>query len=138
MRQKILALNGYILLLVGLVQVVFGLLAYFSGVGPLQKLFESIPLAILPFTEAFALAALFGIVFIRESKASGYSTFWNKLAFTIHLILGSSNLVFWPFFTSTQDLKIQGIAATILHFSMVFAELYAVHLYTSETNKDAS
>lgn len=138
MRQKILAVNGYILLLVGLAQVALGLLAYFFGAGPLQKLFESIPMAILPFTEAFALAALFGIVFIKESKKFGYSTFWNKLACTIHLILGSCNLMFWPFFTSAQNLIIPGIAATILHFSLVIAELYAVHLGASETNKDAS
>ncbi|MBO6727336.1 MAG: hypothetical protein JJ911_16885 [Rhizobiaceae bacterium] len=138
MRQNILAVNGYILLLIGLAQVALGLLAYFSGAGPLQKLFEYMPMAILPFTEAFALAALFGIIFIRESKKFGYSTFWNKLACTIHLILGSCNLMFWPFFTSAQNLTIPGIAATVLHFSLVIAELYAVHLYASETNKDAS
>ena len=130
MRQKILSINGYILVVVGFVFVALGLIAYFAGVGPFKvMLHDSMPLAILPFTEAFALAALFGIVFVRTSKQPQYSPFWNQLACIIHFILGSCNVVFWPFFASGQHLKIPGVIATILHFTLASAELYAWRLY---------
>lgn len=120
-KQKILTINGWFLVIVGFLQASMTIVGRFMGNGILKQL-NNEPLGAIGMFEAFMLAGLFGIVFIRTAKTSDKLSFWNLLACFIHLTLGTANLVFWTDIFIAIGAQIPGTIATILHFAFALTE----------------
>jgi hypothetical protein len=119
-RQLILRLDGGFLVIVGLAQMLFEVLSHYVGIGPLADRFLDSPYTI-GFFEAHGLALFIGLLLIKFSSKP--ERFWNWLAVTIHIFLGSTNLLFWESFVQL-DFVLPGIIATILHILFMFFQLY--------------
>jgi hypothetical protein len=122
-RRRLLIANGVFLVVVGGVQVVFELLAYYKGVGPYGYVFEESPYAI-GWVEAHGLAFIVGVLFLSVA-ARDLRRFWHVLAAAVHTLLGTANLVFWQSFI-VFGMVPMGIAATVVHFVLVAAHVGAL------------
>ena len=121
-RRRLLIANGVFLVVVGGVQVVFELLAYYKGIGPYGYLFEESPYAI-GWVEAHGLAFIVGVLLLTVA-ARDLRRFWHVLAAAVHTLLGTANLVFWDSFV-VFGMVPMGIAATVVHFVLVAAHVGA-------------
>ena len=121
-RRRLLQANGVFLVVVGGVQVVFEVLAYYSGVGPYGYIFEESPYAI-GWVEAHGLAFIFGVLLLTVAARDG-RRFWHGLAAAVHALLGTANLVFWGSFVVFGMVPI-GVAATVVHIVLVAAHITA-------------
>jgi hypothetical protein len=121
-RKRVLLINGVFLIIVGAVQVLFVLLAHFADVGPLVRLHDAMPLGTLPLVEAFGLAALLGIIFVRVSRTE-HAAFWNVVAGLAHAMMATCNIMFWPLFEQSE-MTTPGLIATIAHLAFVVLEGY--------------
>ena len=72
MRRRLLLANGVFLVVVGGVQVVFELAAYYAGAGPYAHVFERSPYAI-------GLAFIIGVLLITVAARDG-RRFWHVFA----------------------------------------------------------
>lgn len=108
--------------MVGGVQVVFELLAYYAGVGPYGYVFEESPYTI-GWVEAHGLAFIIGVLLLTVAARDG-RRFWHGLAAAVHTLLGTANLVFWDSFV-VFGMVPMGIAATVVHFVFVAAHIGA-------------
>jgi hypothetical protein len=115
-RRRLLLANGVFLVVVGGVQVVFELAAYFAGAGPYASLFESSPYTI-GWVEAHGLAFLIGALLIAVAVRDG-RRFWHLFAAAVHTLLGAANLAFWGSFV-VFGMVPMGVAATVVHFVLV-------------------
>ena len=121
-RRRLLLANGVFLVVVGGVQVVFELLAYYAGVGPYGYIFEESPYA-LGWVEAHGLAFVIGVLLVTVA-ARDLRPFWHVLAATVHALLGTANLVFWDSFV-VFGMVPMGMASTVAHFVLVAAHIGA-------------
>ena len=80
-RRRLLLANGAFLVVVGGVQVVLELLAYYAGSGPYGKIFESSPYAI-GWVEAHGLAIIIGVLLFTVAARDG-RRFWHGAAHTV-------------------------------------------------------
>src|SRR5262245_57943853 len=119
-RRWLLFANGLFLVVVGGVQVVFELFAYYKGVGPYGSIFEKSPYAI-GWVEAHGLAFIIGVL-LSAVAARDLRRFWHVLAAVVHTLLGTANLVFWNSFIIFGMVPM-GIAATVVHFIFVVAHV---------------
>lgn len=117
-RRRLLLANGIFLVVVGGVQVVFELAAYFAGAGPYGDVFEQSPYAI-GWVEAHGLAFGIGVLLLTVAARDG-RRFWHAFAAGVHTLLGTANLVFWDSFVVFGMVPI-GIAATAVHYGLVAA-----------------
>lgn len=122
-RRWLLLADGVFLVVVGGVQVVFELLAYYKGVGPYGYIFEESPYAI-GWVEAHGLAFIIGGLLLTVA-ARDLRRFWHVLAAAVHTLLGTANLVFWNSFI-VFGMVPMGIAATVVHFVLVAAHVAAL------------
>lgn len=114
--------NGVFLVVVGGIQVVFELLAYYAGIGPYGYIFEESPYAI-GWVEAHGLAFIIGVLLLTVA-ARDLRRFWHVMAAAVHTLLGAANLVFWDSF-AVFGMVPMGIAATVVHFVLVAAHIGA-------------
>ncbi len=77
-RRRLLLANGIFLVVVGGVQVVFELAAYFAGAGPYGDVFEQSPYAI-GWVEAHGLAFVIGVLLLTVAARDG-RRFWHAFA----------------------------------------------------------
>jgi hypothetical protein len=119
-RRWLLLADGVFLVVVGGVQVVFELLAYYKGVGPYGYIFEESPYAI-GWVEAHGLAFIIGVLLLTVAVRD-LRRFWHVLAAAVHTLLGTANLVFWNSFI-VFGMVPMGIAATVVHFVLVAAHV---------------
>jgi hypothetical protein len=119
-RRWLLLADGVFLVVVGGVQVVFELLAYYKGVGPYGYIFEESPYAI-GWVEAHGLAFIIGVLLLTVAVRD-LRLFWHVLAAAVHTLLGTANLVFWNSFI-VFGMVPMGIAATVVHFVLVAAHV---------------
>jgi len=112
-RKALLYANGIFLTLMGGPFVVFDLLSYFWGSGPLGQQFYAVGYAV-GFVEAHGLAFILGLLLLRAARWEPVA-FWHLLGAGIHLLLGSCNLLFWPFIVAMDVVMIE-IVITSLHF----------------------
>ena len=100
----------------------FGLLAditgHFFGVGPMAEMFGS-PYTIGGF-EAHGLAIILGVLLLRAAKV-GDRRSWHALGLSVHVLLGSANLLFWSSFLQLDVLMI-GVVTTALHSVFICAQ----------------
>jgi uncharacterized membrane protein len=130
-RRRLLLADGVFLVVVGGVQVVFELLAYYSGAGPYGYIFEESPYAI-GWVEAHGLAFIIGVLLLVVA-ARDLRRFWHVLAAAVHTLLGTANLVFWDSFI-VFGMVPMGIAATVAHFVFVLAHIGAFGVSRERTS----
>ncbi len=121
-RRRLLQANGVFLVVVGGVQVVFEVLAYYSGVGPYGYIFEESPYAI-GWVEAHGLAFVFGVTAAHRRRPRRPPVL-ARLGAAVHALLGTANLVFWGSFVVFGMVPI-GVAATVVHIVLVAAHITA-------------
>lgn len=95
----------------------------FFGVGPVATLLAGAPGAGIGMIEAHGLALIIGILVWR----SPYARHWHVVLAAIHALLGTANLLFWPFFAATGTLTM-GYATTSAHWGLVVAHIVALAL----------
>ena len=123
MRRKVLRANGYFLIGIGAVMVGLGLASRHASAGPLGATFsEQMPAAVLSWVEAFGLAAILGVIFVRTSRTS-YPPFWNLVAASVHGLMATANLAYWDTFV-TLDMTGPGTGATVAHLLFVALETW--------------
>ena len=132
-RRVLLLVNGLFLALIGGVQVVLELVAYYRGAGPYGDLFHDSPYTI-GWVEAHGLAFLIGVLLLvvatRERRR-----FWHGFLVAVHVLLGGANLLFWNSFVAFGVVPM-GIAATIAHGLFVVA--HTASLVASRTRTQAA
>jgi hypothetical protein len=131
-RRRLLLANGVFLIVVGGVQVVFELAAYYASAGPYGYLFEESPY-VIGWVEAHGLAFVIGLLLLLVAARDG-RRFWHVLGAAVHTLLGTANLVFWDSFVVFGVVPM-GIAATVAHFVLVAAHIGA--LVVSRDRKSA-
>ena len=119
-RRLILRANAVFLILAGGGSLLMDLRAYFLGTGPSTRFIATAPYTAIGFVEAHGLALIFGILFARAAAIRP----WHLTAAAVHLLLGTSNLVFWQIFV-VGDLLAMGYVTTGLHGLFVVLELAA-------------
>ncbi len=77
-RRRLFFANGVFLVVVGGVQVVFELLAYYAGAGPHGYIFDESPYAV-GWVEAHGLAFIIGVLLLAVAVAD-LRRFWHALA----------------------------------------------------------
>jgi phosphoglycerol transferase MdoB-like AlkP superfamily enzyme len=130
-RRRLLLANGVFLVVVGGVQFVFELLAYYAGIGPYGYVFEESPYTI-GWVEAHGLAFIIGVLLLTVAARDG-RRFWHVLAASVHTLLGTANLVFWESF-EVFGMVPMGILATVVHFVFVVAHIGAYVLSRERTS----
>lgn len=106
-----LRLDGLFLTLTGVAASVADIAGHFFGTGPMAKMLNS-PYTIGGF-EAHALAAIIGVLLLRGSRLDDRRP-WHVLGISVHLLLGTANLIFWSSFVF-MDVLVIGYVATALH-----------------------
>jgi hypothetical protein len=70
--------------------------------------------------EAHGLAIILGVLLLRAAKV-GDRRSWRALGLSVHLLLGTANLVFWSSFLQL-DVFMIGVVTTALHNIFVGAQ----------------
>ena len=113
LRKALLYVNGTFLVLIGGPFAVFDLLSYFWGIGPLGTMFYNVPYTVGLF-EAHGLAFILGLLLLRAARWEPIAR-WHLLGAGIHLLLGTSNLLFWSFIIAMGVVTAE-IVITSIHF----------------------
>ena len=92
----------------------------FLGVGPQRSVLGPAPYAAIGFVEAHGLAFIIGVLLWRAEPLRS----WHLTAAAVHVLLGTSNLVFWQLFIAT-DMLAMGWLTTALHWLFVALQLAA-------------
>ncbi|RUU02117.1 hypothetical protein EOD23_20350 [Mesorhizobium sp. USDA-HM6] len=93
----------------------------FFGRGAEAVLLGDAPGAGIGFIEAHGLALIIGVTLWRVA----YSCNWHAVLAAVHMLLGTANLLFWPFFIAA-DVPVVGYVTTAAHWLFVVAHLAAL------------
>ena len=110
-RRSFLAIAGSVALIADTV-------GHFFGVGPMAETFGS-PHTIGGF-EAHGLAIIIAVLLLRAGKLADRRLL-HALGLSVHLLLGTANLMFWSSFLQLDVLMV-GIVTTALHIIFVGAQ----------------
>ena len=100
--------------------------------GPVGLAVEKVPHAAIGFVEAHGLAFIIGVLLWRAEPAR----LWHGTAAAVHVLLGTSNLVFWPLFGFAGMLAV-GYVTTVLHGVFATLQLTAALGTRSQAPKPA-
>ena len=114
----VLLTDGIFLTLAGGAAMISETVGHFFGKGPLAATLGS-PYTIGGF-EAHGLAILIAVLLLRASSRPDRGL-WHGVGLATHLLLGSSNLLYWSSFVK-QDLLAVGVVTTTLHIIFVIAQ----------------
>jgi hypothetical protein len=120
MRRLILRANAIFLLAAAAGGLCSDLIGAFLLRGPVARVLESAPHTAIGFVEAHGLALIIGVLLWRAEPAR----IWHLTATAVHLLLGVSNLVFWPIFVAADMLTV-GYVTTGLHGVFALLQLCA-------------
>jgi hypothetical protein len=120
LRKAVLYINGAFLAIMGGLFGVFDLLSYLYGGGPLGELYYNVPMTVGLF-EAHGLAFILGLLLLRAARSQP-SGAWHLVGAGIHILLGSSNLIFWSLFL-IWDVVTAEIVVTSIHWLLAAAQL---------------
>lgn len=90
------------------------ILGAFFARGHVAPVLAGAPLAAIGFVEAHGLAFIMGALLWRADAARS----WHLTAAAVHMLLGTSNLVFWQLFIAADMLAV-GYITTFLHWLFV-------------------
>lgn len=114
-------LNGLFLTGMGGAFACFDLWGYYLGGGPVGHIMHNL-LYTIAFFEAHALACILGLLLLRARRVDP-APVWHLVGATIHLLLGSANLLFWPLAVQWQA-ETPEIVVTAIHGLFLLAQLY--------------
>ena len=117
LSRKVLQLDGVFLLLAGGSAMIIETIGHFLGAGPFAQTKGS-PYTIGGF-EAHGLAIIFAILLIRAASLPDRAL-WHRVGLVVHLLLGCSNLLYWPSFAQMNAVP-TGVITTVLHIVFVGA-----------------
>jgi hypothetical protein len=117
-RKLLLRANAVFLLVASAGGMISDLTGAFLLRGPVGLVLEKAPHAAIGFVEAHGLAFIIGVLLWRAEPAR----LWHGTAVAVHVLLGASNLLFWPLFGFAGMLPV-GYVTTALH--VLFAVLQA-------------
>lgn len=118
-RQQLLRANALFLGIAATGGLVSDIKGSFFGQGHVATILASAPHAAIGFVEAHGLALIFAFLLWTAPVARK----WHASAAAVHLLLGTSNFVFWQIFISADMLAV-GYVSTALH--ALFATLQLV------------
>jgi len=121
-RRFILRANATFLLIASCGGMWADLAGAFLGIGPQKAILGSAPHAAIGSVEAHGLAFIIGVLLWRAEPARP----WHLTAAVVHVLLGTSNLVFWRIFIAT-DMLAAGYGTTSLHWLFVALQLAAAY-----------
>jgi hypothetical protein len=113
-----LRLDGGFLAIAGSLGLLADTTGHFFGVGPMAEMFGS-PYTIGGF-EAHDLAIILGVLLFRAAKLADRRS-WHALGLSVHLLLGTVNLLFWSSFLRLDALMI-GVISTAWHIICMGAQ----------------
>lgn len=113
-----LRLDGAFLAIAGSAALLSDTLGHFFGIGPMAVTFGS-PYTIGSF-EAHGMAAIIAVLLLRAAKLPDRQL-WHALGLSVHLLLGTANLIFWSSFVQLDVLTV-GVVTTALHIIFVCAQ----------------
>jgi hypothetical protein len=119
-RHWILRANAVYLLLAASGGMIADLVGAFLGRGPQAAVLAAAPFSAIGFVEAHGLALILGVLLWRAVPSRS----WHLTAVAIHVLLGTSNLVFWSIFPFA-DMLASGYITTSLHWAFVALQLVA-------------
>jgi len=119
-RIVLLRANAVFLLAASAGGMINDLLGAFLLRGPIGLVVDKAPHAAIGFVEAHGLAFIFGVLLWRAESAR----LWHATAAAIHVLLGASNLLFWPLF-AFADMMMVGYVTTALHGLFACLQLVA-------------
>ena len=122
-----LRLDGGSLAVAGSFALLADITGHFFGVGPMAEMFGS-PYTIGGF-EAHGLAVILGVLLLRAAKLADRRS-WHAVGLSVHLLLGTANLMFWSSFLRLDVLMI-GVVTTVLH--IIFIGAQAACLWANRT-----
>lgn len=122
-RRLLLTADGVFLAVIGGIQVLLELAAYYADAGPYGEFFHQSPY-IIGWVEAHGLAFLIGVLLLAVARKD-VNRFWHAFAAAVHVLLGGANLVFWDSFTAFGVLPM-GVAATVAHALFVVLHVEAL------------
>jgi hypothetical protein len=117
--RTLLLVNGGVLVLVSAFAGLSDLAGHYFGLGPFAMFegnYDSIA-----FVEAHGLAFIMALLFLTHRAWP--TARWNWIAAATHLLLGGSNLMFWPLFIETGTVPM-GVVMTAMH--LLFVGLHVV------------
>lgn len=130
----ILRIHGIVLLCLGIIMTLQTILGSFKGVGVL-KFIDGDYLRGVGLFEAYLLAGFFGLVFIILSGKQ-YKKEWHLLPAMVHLILFTTNLLFWKAY-SLGGIVIIGYVSTTAHVLFIVLEIgcyYSLSIKSAKEN----
>lgn len=119
-RKNLFRLNAAFLILMGGVFGVLDYLGFRMGSGPLGDLLKDNLLAI-GMQEAHGLAFIIGLILFSYALRST-DTSWHLVGAGVHVLLGSSNLIFWGHFEEIGTVN-PAIIVTAIHWLFVLTHL---------------
>ena len=119
-RKILFKINAGFLVIMGGMVSILDYLGYRTGAGPLGRMLHGNDLAV-GMQEAHGLAFLFGLVLFLYAVSDARPS-WHLICVGIHILLGSSNIIFWD---GAVEYGIVGpeIVVTVIHGLLV-----ALHL----------
>jgi hypothetical protein len=112
-----LRLDAVFVAVAGVAAMIVETVGHFLGVGPMAGRAGS-PYTIGSF-EAHGLAIIIAFLLLRASALPD-RWLWHVVGLSTHLLLGSSNLLFWPSFVQTGQVM-TGVVTTALHIIFTVA-----------------
>jgi hypothetical protein len=131
-RTLLLRANAVFLLAASTAGMISDLAGAFLLRGPVGLVLEKVPHAAIGFVEAHGLAFIIGVLLWRAEPAR----LWHGTAAAVHVLLGTSNLVFWPLFGFAGMLAV-GYVTTVLHGAFAALQLAAALGTRSQAPKSA-
>jgi hypothetical protein len=125
-RILLLRTNAVFLLVASAGGMFNDLIGAFLLRGPVGLVLEKAPHAAIGFVEAHGLAFIIGVLLWRARSLR----LWHLTAVAVHVLLGTSNLVFWPLF-AFADMMMVGYVTTALHG--LFAALQSAAAWGAES-----
>ena len=131
-RTLLLRANAVFLLVAAAGGLVTDLIGAFLGNGAQGRVLANAPYAAIGFVEAHGLALIIGTLLWRaqSSRSSHYT------AVAVHVLLGTSNLVFWQIFIAA-DMLAMGYVTTTLHATFFVLQLFAALALRAKTGAAA-
>jgi len=116
-RRRILRIDALLLGLFAGTGLLLDLRAYLTGLGIQSVLMANAPQSAIGLVEAHGLAVIVGFLLWRAQP----SRMWHLTAATVHVLLGTSNLLFWQIVALPL-----GYISTGFHWLFVALHLWAV------------
>jgi len=133
--KTILRIHGIFLFCLGITMALQTLLGFFKGIGVL-KFVEGNALISVGLFEAYLLAGFSGFIFINLS-GKNYKKEWHLMPVTVHLILFTTNLLFWKAYSLAEIVAI-GYVSTTAHALLILLEIGCYYKLTIHPSvKDA-